>query len=65
MRNSLLSLTLAVGALAAGCGAKVDVAADDAAAYMMRYDKPATFFEEAMVIGNGTIGAIIYSGVEQ
>ena len=65
MRNSLLSLTLAVGALAAGCGAKVDVAADDAAAYMMRYDKPATFFEEAMVIGNGTIGAIIYGGVEQ
>lgn len=33
--------------------------------YLMRYDKPARFFEEAMVIGNGTIGAIVYGGVDK
>lgn len=28
----------------------------------LHYDKPATYFEEALVIGNGTIGATIYGG---
>jgi len=31
----------------------------------LRYDKPADFFEESLVIGNGTLGAIVYGGVEQ
>lgn len=30
---------------------------------MLRYDRPADFFEETLVIGNGTIGAAIYGGV--
>ncbi len=28
------------------------------------YDKPAEFFEESLVIGNGRLGAAVYSGVE-
>lgn len=30
---------------------------------MLHYDRPAEFFEEALVIGNGKIGATIYGGV--
>lgn len=29
---------------------------------VLHYDKPAQFFEEALVIGNGTMGATIYGG---
>lgn len=32
--------------------------------YKLWYDRPATFFEEALVIGNGTMGGILYGGVE-
>lgn len=31
---------------------------------MLWYDRPAEFFEEAMVIGNGSLGAIIYGGAQ-
>ena len=31
----------------------------------LRYDRPATYFEEALVIGNGTLGAILYGGTER
>ncbi|MCH5301717.1 MAG: glycoside hydrolase family 95 protein [Prevotella sp.] len=30
----------------------------------LRYDKPATFFEESLPIGNGKLGALVYGGVE-
>ena len=36
-----------------------------AGAQTLHYDKPATFFEEALVIGNGTMGGIVYGGTEQ
>jgi len=29
---------------------------------MLSYDRPAEFFEEALVIGNGTMGGVIYGG---
>lgn len=29
----------------------------------LRYDRPATYFEEALPIGNGTIGAMVYGGI--
>lgn len=32
-------------------------------AQQLYYDRPARYFEEAMVIGNGNLGAIIYGGV--
>ncbi len=31
----------------------------------LHYDRPAQYFEEALVIGNGTQGAIIYGGMRQ
>ena len=35
------------------------------AAQTLHYDRPATFFEEALVIGNGTMGGIVYGGTCQ
>ena len=35
-----------------------------AAAQTLHYDRPATFFEEALVIGNGTMGGIVYGGTQ-
>ena len=35
-----------------------------AAASVVRFDAPAGFFEETLVIGNGTIGASVYGGVQ-
>ena len=34
-------------------------------AQTLQYDKPAEFFEETLVIGNGTMGGIVYGGTEQ
>ena len=31
----------------------------------LHYDKPATFFEEALPIGNGRLGAMIYGGTDE
>ncbi|MEM1118866.1 MAG: glycoside hydrolase family 95 protein [Bacteroidota bacterium] len=31
--------------------------------YLLTYDRPATFFEETLVMGNGKMGASIFSGV--
>ena len=31
----------------------------------LHYDRPATYFEEALVIGNGTMGGIVYGGTNQ
>lgn len=31
--------------------------------YTLHYDRAATYFEEALVIGNGTMGGIIYGGI--
>lgn len=33
-------------------------------AQSLRYDAPARYFEEALVIGNGTLGGIVYGGME-
>lgn len=34
-------------------------------ALQLHYDRPANFFEEALVIGNGTMGATVYGGVQK
>ena len=34
------------------------------AAQTLHYDRPADFFEEALVIGNGTMGGIVYGGTQ-
>ena len=35
-----------------------------AQALSLNYDRPARYFEEALVIGNGTLGGIVYGGTE-
>lgn len=35
-----------------------------ATAQTLHYDRPADYFEEALVIGNGTMGGIVYSGTD-
>lgn len=40
------------------------LAALTSAGHTLRYDRPARFFEEALVIGNGTLGATVYGGTE-
>lgn len=56
MKNILLAL--AVG-LAAGASASAE------SSLRLHYDRPAEFFEEALVIGNGNLGAILYGGTAQ
>lgn len=31
----------------------------------LRYNRPAEYFEEALVIGNGTLGAVVYGGTDK
>lgn len=53
MKKRIVLLTLCtVGLLAFSQGLK------------LKYDKPAEYFEEALVIGNGNIGAIVYGGID-
>ncbi|MGN1238739.1 MAG: glycoside hydrolase N-terminal domain-containing protein, partial [Muribaculaceae bacterium] len=35
-----------------------------ASGLVLHYDCPAQFFEEALVIGNGRLGATVYGGME-
>ena len=37
----------------------------EAVAQTLHYDRPAGFFEEALVIGNGTMGGVLYGGTER
>ena len=55
MNKTLLASTLAL------CSAGALYAQKN----MLHFDKPASFFEEAIVIGNGNLGAIIYGGPGQ
>ena len=43
-----------------GLGAKADERS-----LKLQYDRPAEYFEEALVIGNGQIVAIVYGGVAE
>ena len=37
---------------------------DKSSAHVLWYDKPATYFEESLVLGNGKMGASVFGGVE-
>jgi alpha-L-fucosidase 2 len=39
--------------------------ATESVAQTLHYNSPATYFEEALVIGNGTMGGIVYGGTSQ
>ena len=66
MNNRFRRFTLCA-ALCAGFGGGVSQlhAQADASDLMLHYNRPATYFEEALVIGNGTMGAIVYGGTER
>lgn len=34
-------------------------------AYILHYNRPATFFEESLPLGNGQLGALVYGGVSE
>ncbi len=57
MKNTLLAIGLGIAAVFAA-GAKDK-------GLSLHYDRPAKFFEEALVIGNGNLGAIIYGGTAE
>ena len=38
--------------------------AQEQAPMMLQYDKPATYFEESLPIGNGKLGALVYGGTD-
>ena len=38
--------------------------AQDQAPMVLQYDKPATYFEESLPIGNGKLGALVYGGTD-
>ena len=44
--------------------AALGATAQDSDALRLHYDRPAQYFEEALVIGNGTMGGIVYGGAE-
>lgn len=59
MKNFFLVPALAIGVFTAFPA----IAGDDNENYLLRFDRPAEYFEETIVIGNGNLGAIIYGGV--
>lgn len=58
MKKSKILIALASALLWSG-------SANAQSSLSLKYDKPATYFEETLVIGNGRQGAIIYGGVDE
>ena len=54
-------LVLAILCLMAGCSRN----GKNAQRLQLHYDHPATFFEEALPLGNGRLGAMVYGGVSE
>lgn len=47
------------------CMTSLSVNAQENRELKLRYDSPANYFEEALVLGNGTLGATVYGGILQ
>ncbi len=56
MKNYLLFVAIAMKSLS--------LCAQEQAPMVLQYDKPATYFEESLPIGNGKLGALIYGGTD-
>ena len=50
--------------LAMAISAQSESSSNDQAPMMLQYDKPATYFEESLPIGNGKLGALVYGGTD-
>ena len=55
MRKTLLTTMLATA---------LTLTAQEQAPMLLQYDRPADFFEESLPIGNGKLGALVYSGTD-
>ena len=55
MRETLLTTMLAT---------TLTMSAQEQAPMLLQYDRPADFFEESLPIGNGKLGALVYSGTD-
>ena len=55
MRKTLLTTMLATA---------LTLTAQEQAPMVLQYDRPADFFEESLPIGNGKLGALVYSGTD-
>lgn len=61
MKQLLGKASMTIGLWAFGCGCScVLMAQEKSTDLTLRYDRPAEYFEESLVIGNGTMGAIVY-----
>lgn len=63
-RYRLISLylsTVCASAALTGSGQQIATTSNN---HTLHYDKPARYFEEALMIGNGKLGGLIYSGIE-
>lgn len=58
--NLLKTGIAAVAAISIGTG----MSASDSRPMQLKYDRPAQYFEEALILGNGNLGASVYGGVE-
>lgn len=61
-RRFTLCIVMCIGG---GRGACLLQAQEKTSDLVLHYNRPATYFEEALVIGNGTMGAIVYGGTER
>lgn len=63
MKNLRIRNRMRTPVIAIACATAMTVAAaDDNNRLALHYDRPAEHFEEALVIGNGTLGATVYGG---
>lgn len=66
MKNVFGRVNMVIRLWILGCGCSCVLMAQERTADLaLRYDRPAEYFEEALVIGNGTMGAIVYGGTER
>ena len=56
MKSRLILLAAAAAMLASACGKGPE------RGLTLPYDRPAEFFEEALPLGNGRLGALVYGG---
>lgn len=66
MKNVFEKASMGIRLWALGCGCSCMLMAQEKTTGLtLRYDRPAEYFEEALVIGNGTLGATVYGGTER
>ena len=65
MKNNLFNRSGIWGIILAVLWPVAAHAGNDDSNLKLKYNRPATYFEEALVIGNGTMGAIVYGGQDK